>query len=562
MRIQIAFLSSFLGLAACGTVFEKSERVLEGTRPDRPSESVPARPGSMPASLPPRVIVVVAHGLGADLVDRGMREGWLPHFRRLRTEGTLTRLELGPRERFAADAAFFTGSAGATGGEPRVSFVARPRDESLALLLPAGLPRVAAAFDATTFVSSLAAGGVRCVVLGAAAGFDGEERANVSILPWGCLTDVSFGAAGATFAIEGARRSSSPGNVEVVEVEPSTRGERFDTFFVDVRGPMTAGGDSTPTTPAAFPGPPAPSTSRLEVRATKDRSRAEVVTSDDRAEVRAGRWSEPLALRFAIAPGVDVLGRSRVYLRPTGEPRLEFYVEPPDFNPRRGHPWQPLSVPTGFAAALAEVYGDLPRFGSSFPDAAFAAGLLGARDVSTCVASAFERERAVFEGELARSDADLLVLSTSFLLDVERIGPGRGEEVDFFGRRIARDRIEEAAAGVIDEVLGSALTVAEDPNAPLTTDVLFLSGFGSSGAGLFGATRRLARDAGVPSIEDVTATVVQQLGHAALAAASGTPLPLGPRMEPAPVAGLKRIERAEERMGGDAAPGAARELHR
>ncbi len=517
-------------VVGCSAVSEKWDRFLEGTEPDRPAPTVPPPPlGPDEAAPGPRVVVLSLPGLSADDVERGMRDGLLPGFRHLRTRGTYARLVEGATDAAAADAALLTATEPAGVVAPfarapvevpdlgRSISVARPVDAGGTTVSAAG--RIAAAGRRVEIVrahSAFAPGGARSLFGGA----------------WPTL---GTGTAPYTLAIERDAPGEpvvSPGGVRVAVVSPTGDAER-DVFLIDVYGP--------PRLRDGFP-----STARLRVTATKDRARASVIGADDRVELQAGRWSRPMALRFELGEGAPLHGRARLYLRPTGSGRLELYVEPPDFDPTRPPPWQPLSSPPEFVRELAGRVETVPRFSDPLPAAALRDGVLSVGDAAARIEAAFEVERATFERELLGGDFDLLFQSFGLAEQAGRLVSGDDDApVVFFGLRVPRHALGDAAAGRLDSLVRSALLVADSGRLGPAVSVVVVGG---TGPGAWFAIDRRGADLRSTSLADVGALPAALLGVPLPRGVTGWVNATGEPMEPLPEVELRRTPKEEAEL--------------
>ncbi|MBI4878667.1 MAG: hypothetical protein HY812_03275 [Planctomycetes bacterium] len=498
MRTTTALLLVCLcAVLSCDALSDRYDRFMKGTEPDRAEPTVPPPPQA-PREAPaePKVAVLAFPGLDLALVERGMMEGWLPGFRRLRTSGT--RLQLDARVPASATAAAATFRVGAgtsrhgvlddwtmdlEGGRPvPAPGACRVRMAPLAELFPRGapqgfppaLPLLESRLEQRSFLQDCGAGGLRCVVLRCAVGFPALTGGKLKVLGAGALPDLSFGTGAYTFAVEDAalpeRRETARGGV-ILRALPATRGAACDTFLIPVAGPPLLGEGASGRAVAT-----------IELRAAPDRARATAITSDHRIEVEAGRWSEPLVLRFAAAPGLDVFGRARLYIRPTGTRRMELYVEPPDFDPARPPAWQALSCPRDWGRELTARTGPLPRLAPAFPGAAFADAVLDARDAAAAVAAQFAAERRLFEWALVQGDYDVLYQSFSLLEDAAAIGPGAAEEIEFLGERVPRQLLLDAATAAADQLVCATLAFVDGGALGRGATVIIYSPYGAKAA--------------------------------------------------------------------------------
>ncbi|MFH0943674.1 MAG: alkaline phosphatase family protein [Planctomycetota bacterium] len=484
-------------LLSCGTAQEKYERLKQGTEPDRPGMTVPPAPlGPGEKPIPPKVVVLSVPGLDPERVEQGMKDGWLPSFRRLRTNGTLARTAAPlPPSATATCASFLTGSGlerhqiagdvrrGFQEGAPvpvpggyRVDWV--PREELFPRGAPEGYPERFPVVRSNLTYPSLPAllngEGLRTRILRSEIGFSALVGEHTEVLGAGAMPDLSFEQGSYTFAIEDPsmpeRQRTGRGGI-LLRSLPSTTGREFDTFLVKVEGP-----------PGLLPGQPGRIETVVKVRLSKGRARGTAETAEDQVELLAGRWSRPLVLRFSIGPSLDLFGRSRLYLRPTGKKSMELYIDPPDFVPARTPPWQSLSYPEDWAGELERHYGPLPRFSSAFPADALVDGLLDGRDAAAALAASFEAEQRLMEAQLVEGNFDLFYQSFSLLEETALVGPGANEEIDFFGQRVTRLRLLDAATAAVDRLLGAALAVMDSGKLGEQVTIILLSPYGASPA--------------------------------------------------------------------------------
>ena len=484
-------------LLSCGTASEKYDRLKEGTAPDRPGMTVPPAPlapGEGP--IPPKIVVLSVPGLDPERVEEGMKDGWLPNFRRLRTNGTLISMVAPlPPSATATAASFLTGSGlerhriagdvrrgyqdGApvpTPGAYRVDWSATeelfPRGAPEGY--PAQFPMVRSNLSYPSLPALLNGAGLRTRILRSEIGFSALVGENTEVLGAGAMPDLAFGQGSYTFAKEDRslpeRQRTGRGGI-LLRSLPSMSGRDFDTFLVPVEGP-----------PGMLPGRPDRIVTVVKVRLSPGRARGTAETGEDLVELVAGHWSRPLVLRFSIGPSLDLFGRSRLYLRPTGKKSMELYIEPTDFVPARTPPWLSLSYPEAWAGDLERLYGPLPRFSSPFPGDALVDGLLDGRDAAAALAASFAAQQRLMEAQLVEGNFDLFYQSFSLLEETALVGPGANEEIDFFGRRVTRLRLLDAATAAVDKLLGAALAVMDSGKLGEQVTVILLSPYGVSPA--------------------------------------------------------------------------------
>lgn len=489
---------------------------------DEAQKSVPLPPGSVELPPPPSsVIAVHVAGLDPELVDRGIREDFLPHLRRLRVEGTVIPLGSGGSD------AFWTGRAAplpapAIGFAKTLDRIERPATDRLPEQVPVlEFP----AFDGG-IVDGLAQAGYEVIALNAPPALVAAplEHKRVFASRW---PSAALESAGFHFVREIAGEPTSkpvPGG-RVIETPPTSQTEDSALFLVELEGPRVA-----PDAP--------PARARLELKVSKDRMRGEARTRDAFALLHAGRFSDPVRVRFDLSDDLAYYGRVRVYLRPHGLERLEAYVEPVEFDPILPPEWIAIASPSDYAAKLERAHGVLPRLGAAFPRAALDAGLLDARDAAAALDSAYAAERSLLSALVAVGGFRALFFETTLVDDARWFAtlpppaPGRDEKlVEIAGQRVPLSRVQDAVAGAVDRVIGELLVRLDKRERRESISLLVAATAPDESTGLL-AMSRLAYDVEPGrSMLDVPATVAALLEAGVLPGLAGTALPVGNPME-------------------------------
>lgn len=480
--------------------------------------SVPLPPGTEEVAPPPsKVVLIYVPGLDSELVDRGMREEYLPNLRRLRVDGTQVTIGRASRSEF------WSGRAEEFPLLPEVRDADAPTllPDREPTRLPPKLPTFAVS-EFPSFVDLLAQNNVDVIALGAPYPVVTTDLPHKRAIAAG-MPSATFDGGGFLFVREiegGATTKEVPGG-RVIEMRPSTSSRDEATFSVDVLGPKL-GVDG-----AAL-------MARLEIRSSLDRMRAVVRSQDDASEIMAGRFSKPIRLRFQVSKDLVIYARTRVYLRPTGRERLEAYIEPLDFTPVLPPRWIRVSSPADYAAEVERAHGDLPGFNSPLPRAAMDLGLLDFRDGVAALDSNFAAARSTLGAVLA--DGGFRVLTAEFdLIEDAAWLATRGHEdevVEFRGNRIAKPKFEAAAAGAIDKLLGEVLARVDKRDRKESISLILVTS-GRNGKPGFASLSRLIYDIepGRP-VSDIVATACALVGVIEPPGIAGKSLPLGNAMEP------------------------------
>lgn len=547
--------------AGCDTAREKIERFEQGTRPDEPLPVVPPAPlGPGEAPPPPRVIVLVVPGLGGELVARGIDEEFLPNLRRLKADGVLLLDTPAIGSPVSACASLFTGT---NPGEHGVAAV--PPDAlgyaATTTTLGAAMADAPSTLAGTsvlvpsprmvrpTVFDALGDAGVRSLVLRAPLLVHSTSPA-VRALSSGAIPGLD--GTSATLFVEGlttAERVADHGT-RIVPATVATQDVSEDVFSLELLGPARL---DTPTQR---------STTTLELRLSWDRARGTLRTSDTGRKglaIRAGRWSGPVRLRFSLADGLDVFARTRLYLKPLGTKSMQLFVAAPELDPS-GLPWRATSTPRELASALDQRVSGLPSSVSPFLAGPIADGVLDVRDATALLEQQSNAERALLMSSIVERDTQLIVHWLDLVEHVARLGGGNGDAqqslpVEFFGKRVRRWRLIDAAAAELDQIVGHAMSAAVSGElGPETTVVVWAPYGGVAGerkAGFFGMSRVVDGEVAPPLAEDVTATVFRLLGKTQPSSMTGRALDVGVRMSRFPLSEVSARLEAEPEPDAD-----------
>lgn len=549
----------FSALPTCG-LSQKTGRFLEGTAPDEEVPTVPRPPqdADQDRLRGPRVVLLALPGFSAGMAERGMREGWLPVLRRLRIDATWQRLSAGVDA--APMSALRAGSTLLLGAErdPGVPFYVA--DAAASVLFPDGAPPGYAAtlprlgFPlAGTIYDHAARAGKDALVLRWPVGLADAGRGGRD-LRGGALPGVSFGDDGYTAVREttGERARRVLPHGVVIDVPRSTGGAEFDLFRFEIAGPH----DGPIGAPALV--------TLVEAFASPDRSSVRVASSAGEVEATAGEWSEPLALRFRSTAGQALFARSRVYLRPTGLPRMELLVEAPQFDPLRPPAWQPLSSPPELAAEVEERFRPQhsPTTTAGTPASAILDGIIDPRDAAATLEVDHHDRRRLFEEVIALGDADLVVQWLPLVEDTLKLVHATSDqdrEVEMFGQRLPWTSIDLAGAAALDEVIGSVVMAASAARHEEEVTLVVVAPYGITAGrpdateGWWAVTRLTASSTAAPRLADIAPTVAQLLGIAPLPGVQGIAWSYGPPMPRLPNAEYthERFVEPEEEDGAD-----------
>lgn len=291
-----------------------------------------------------KVIVVGLDGLEPTIVDRLLASGALSNLSRIRTAGGYGRVATTtPAQTPVAWSTFATGVN--PGGHGIFDFIRRDpatylpdlalnRYEQKSAFLP---PKAVNLRRGTPMWSVLAAAGVPAAVIRCPCTYPPDDLKGRLLSGMG-VPDLRGGLGTSTFytSREGVAALESE---TVVPVKAGASGE-IRTRLIGTRNPKT-GSDAT-----------------LDLIVQVDRAGGKVVVRSEgqpkELDVRLGRWSEWLRVKFKLGMLQSVAGMVRFHLVRL-EPQLELYASPLNFDPDA--PLFPISAPWDYAAELQRAVG-------------------------------------------------------------------------------------------------------------------------------------------------------------------------------------------------------------
>jgi len=346
-----------------------------------------------------RMIVLGVDGMDPKLLARYIAEGDVPNLGKLAEQGGLVPLGTTiPPQSPVAWSTFITGMD--PGGHGLFDFVGLDRKTlspylSAARVEPAGLKPIALGRW------RIPLGADRTVLLR-----DGEafwevlDREDIPVRIF--QVPANYPPVPAGWAISGMGTPDlrgTPGTFSYYTSDPRVRAGAVSGGVVRRVAPV--GGVVT----AALEGPPnallegAPwSTVDFRLQLDREHDVALFEAGSARALLRPGEWSEWLALRFPLVPGlVEVPGMVRVYLQQV-RPYVALYVSPVNIDPR--DPAQPISHPGKYAYELAEHAGAFYTEEMPEETKALTAGLFTGQEFLRQSGLVMEERRRLLDHEL------------------------------------------------------------------------------------------------------------------------------------------------------------------
>jgi predicted AlkP superfamily phosphohydrolase/phosphomutase len=342
-----------------------------------------------------RVVIVGLDGMDPELATRYMNEGKLPHFARLREQGTFMRLQTTyPAISPVAWSSFQTG---VNPGQHNIyDFLTRDPNTYFPLLssaeihgprrklrlgkhvIPIGRPRTKLLRKSTPFWHYLGKVGIFCSVLRVPITFPPEKSRGL-LLSGMCVPDL-LGSQG-TFSFYTTRvedsRARQGGQCIPVEKEP-------DGFRSYVPGPDYEVADGTASSRVPF-----------RLRRLNQDGQAQIKIGDERFRLRTGEYSDWIQLKFRVGPGIKVYGISRFFLKSVS-PHLELYVSPVNIDPAK--PALPISHPPAYSIYLAKLQGPFATLGLAEDTWALNEGVLDDDAfLQQCYLNHDEREKMFFD---------------------------------------------------------------------------------------------------------------------------------------------------------------------
>ncbi len=307
-----------------------------------------------------RLVIVGLDGQDPELTDRFMREGRLPNFERLQSEGSYRRLATTyPSVSPVAWSSFATGvhpakhnifdflerdrrsylprlSSVRIGGVKRVLRLGRLR-------LPLGKPEIRLLRRSSPFWTVLGHRGFWSTVLRVPITFPPDRFYGAQLAAM-CVPDLQ-GTQG-TFTLFTTRSSDERFKEGGMRVLLEGAGDRFETAL---QGPENELADGSPA--LRLP---------LEITLDRDADAARLRLNGQTLTLPVGDLSDWIELSFRAAPGIKVRGICRMMVTEIGE-HFSLYVTPINIDPEK--PAMPISHPSYYATYLAKKLGKYATLG-------------------------------------------------------------------------------------------------------------------------------------------------------------------------------------------------------
>ncbi len=292
-----------------------------------------------------KAIVIGLDGLEPSIVEAMLGRGELPHFGRLRSMGSYTRLKTTyPAQTPTAWSSFATGVN--PGGHGVFDFIRRdPQtyqpDYALSRFEPPrnafSQPRVVNRRQGVPFWELLSKADIPSTILRCPVTFPPDSIKGRMLSGVG-VPDLRGSQGTGTFYTQD--RTVTPNENEMI-----VHLDSGDRCVTQVRGPRN---------PRA--NPPTDSTCEIEVLADVAGHKVTIKTPGTPAlfEVAEGAWSPWVRLKFKLSVLQSVSGIARFYVRQVS-PQIEFYISPINFDP--AGPAFPISSPSDYAKELSERIG-------------------------------------------------------------------------------------------------------------------------------------------------------------------------------------------------------------
>ncbi len=292
-----------------------------------------------------KAIVIGLDGLEPSVVEAMLERGELPHFARLRREGSYLRLATTyPAQTPVAWSSFATGTN--PGGHGVFDFVRRDIDTYLPDFALSHFeppknafspPRVVNQRRGVPFWQLLGSAGIPAVVLRCPVTFPPDEMRGRMLSGVGVPDLRGSQGTGTFYTQDRAERAKE--NEQVVCLDA---GDAFTTHLIGPRNTRVK--------------PPADTICDIRVEVDRAAGRLRIYTSGAPAtlEVARGDWSPWVCIKFRLSMLQSVTGLVRFYVRQTS-PHVEFYVSPVNFDPAA--PLFPVASPAAYAKQLAEEIG-------------------------------------------------------------------------------------------------------------------------------------------------------------------------------------------------------------
>jgi predicted AlkP superfamily phosphohydrolase/phosphomutase len=307
-----------------------------------------------------RLIVLGLDGQDPQVTDRYMREGRLPHFRKLADQGSYTRLRTTfPSVSPVAWSSFSTGTNPAR--HNIFDFLDRDRRTYLPLLssthitepdrvlrfgrfrIPLGRPRIRLLRKSKPFWSVLGEHGIWSTILRVPISFPPDRFYGAQL---SAMSVPDLRGTQGTFTLYTTRPSGAGSTEGGLRVAITLEGDRIRTKIQGPDNPLT-----TPVSPLEIP---------MTIRLDRAAGQAHVDANGTRLALVPGRLTAWITLAFRAAPGVRTSGICRMLLTEMDE-HVSLYVTPLNIDPDK--PAMPISHPPYYVTYLAKRIGKFATLG-------------------------------------------------------------------------------------------------------------------------------------------------------------------------------------------------------
>ncbi len=309
-----------------------------------------------------RVVVVGLDGLEPTLAEQFMSEGRLPNLSRLKESGSY--LRLGTTWPPLSPVAWSSFSTGTNPGKHNIfDFIMRtanyrPTISSVrireprrklklgSLVIPLSKPDIAGLRRSKPFWNVLSEHGIFSAVLRVPITFPPDRFKGVQLSAM-CVPDLR-GTQGvfSYYVEEGDAGATMDGDVGGDRILVERRNGSVHSF---IRGPVNSLRTDAPELRAPF-----------RVTPGRNGDDATLHIADERIPLRRDRYSDWVRVRFSAAPGMNIYGICRFYLKRYEAP-FELYCTPLQIDPDR--PVMPIAHPTVYSSYLARQQGPFSTLG-------------------------------------------------------------------------------------------------------------------------------------------------------------------------------------------------------
>ena len=343
-----------------------------------------------------RVLIVGLDGQDPDLTEKFLEQGYLPNFRKLREEGTYSRIRTSlPAESPVAWSSFQTGC---NPGKHRIydflvpnrkslipelsSAAVRPSQRTIKIgkyRIPIGRPYIRVGRKSQPFWKILGEHGIFSTVLRVPITFPPEKFKGV-LLSAMCLPDVK-GSQGTYFYYTSdcdEHRNLKSGNQLPLKVEAG----------------VASGVISGPENPLLENGNELSLQFKLHLGDAESDS-VDLIIEKERHTIRIGQYSPWLRIRFRLGLGMSVQGICRI-LPLEKTPHVRLYITPIQIDPER--PALPISYPFVYATYLSKLIGPFATLGVAEDTSGLNEGVISEEAfLEQCWSIHSERESMLFD---------------------------------------------------------------------------------------------------------------------------------------------------------------------